>query len=59
MQGWMVSMTKTYQGIHMEVIQEMQLKGIQVTHGMSQKFKFEIQQNLVHTLAWCWGSGLD
>ena len=37
----------------------MQLKGVQDTHGMSQEFKFEIHQNLVHTLAWCCGSGLE
>ena len=32
------------------------LKGIQVTHGTSQKFEFEIHQNLIHTLAWFCGS---
>ena len=37
----------------------MQLEGIQVTHGMSQKFEFEICQNLVHTLEWCCGSELE
>ena len=31
----------------MELIQEMGPKGMQVTWGMSQKFEFEIHQNLV------------
>ena len=45
--------------LHMEVIWEMQLKGMQVTHETSQNFESKICQDLVHTLAWCCGSGLE
>ena len=38
---------------------ETQLESIQVAHGTLQKFELEICQNLIHTLAWCCGSGLD
>ena len=43
----------------MEVVWETQPKGVQVTHGMTQKFKLEICQNLIHALAWYHGSGLE
>ena len=58
--GQMVSMTKTHEGYNnVEVVQETQLKGMQVTYEMPHKFKLEIHQNLVHTLVCGSGSGLE
>ena len=51
MEGQMVSGTKMHEGYTWRLIRKNATKSIQVACGMSQKFKFEIHQNLVLTLA--------
>ena len=57
-EGHFVAATKMCEGYTWKVDWET-LKCIQVAHGRSQKFKYEIHQNLVHILVWCCGSGLE
>ena len=59
MEGWMVSMTKMHEGYTWMSFGKCNQKASKLHVEHHKKFEFEIHQNLIHTLAWCYGSGLE
>ena len=58
MAGWMVGMTKTMKVMHGGHSDKVTERHTHNTWNVA-RIEFEIHQNLIHTLAWCCGSGLE